>query len=366
MKRVSGRRVLISADAVGGVWQYATEIARGLAGAGLEPIIANLGPEPTARRRADVLRIEGVRLLDLKAPLDWTARSPAALDAAAEAVAAAAAEVGAEIVHLNAPALACSRYKVPTLVVAHSCVATWWHAVRGGSLPPDFEWRRERVARGLAAATLVVAPSDSFAADLAAEYGARTIRVIHNGRNRIGVAPVVKERIVFTAGRLWDEGKNVGILDAAAAAITAPVVAAGETRGPNGAAVALKHLRTLGPLEEQALAAWYGRAAIFVSLSRYEPFGLAPLEAAQAGAALILSDIPTFRELWDGAACFVAATDPAAVANAVEHLLRDSAALGAAAKAARKRASRYTAARMVERTLAAYQSILDDTVRKAA
>jgi glycosyltransferase involved in cell wall biosynthesis len=44
---------------------------------------------------------------------------------------------------------------------------------------------------------------------------------------------------------------------------------------------------------------------VFVSASRYEPFGLAVLEAARAGCALLLSDIPTFRELWAGAAAFV-------------------------------------------------------------
>jgi hypothetical protein len=35
-----------------------------------------------------------------------------------------------------------------------------------------------------------------------------------------------------------------------------------------------------------------------------EPFGLAVLEAAQAGCPLVLSDLPGFRELWDGAALF--------------------------------------------------------------
>ena len=48
------------------------------------------------------------------------------------------------------------------------------------------------------------------------------------------------------------------------------------------------------------------RTAVFVSPALYEPFGLAVLEAAQAGCALVLSDIPTFRELWDGVALFVA------------------------------------------------------------
>ena len=64
------------------------------------------------------------------------------------------------------------------------------------------------------------------------------------------------------------------------------------------------------------------RQPIFVSTALYEPFGLAVLEAAQAGCALVLSDIPTFRELWDGAARFVPARDDGALACAIERTRR--------------------------------------------
>ncbi len=46
------------------------------------------------------------------------------------------------------------------------------------------------------------------------------------------------------------------------------------------------------------------RAAIFVSPTKYEPFGLDILEAAKAGCALCVSDIETLRELWSGTASF--------------------------------------------------------------
>jgi glycosyltransferase involved in cell wall biosynthesis len=45
------------------------------------------------------------------------------------------------------------------------------------------------------------------------------------------------------------------------------------------------------------------------------------LEAAQAGCALVLSDIPSHRELWDGAATFVPAREAGAFASAIRHLL---------------------------------------------
>jgi glycosyltransferase involved in cell wall biosynthesis len=50
---------------------------------------------------------------------------------------------------------------------------------------------------------------------------------------------------------------------------------------------------------------------VFAHPALYEPFGLAVLEAGRHGCALVLSDVPTLRELWDGAALFAAPHDPA-------------------------------------------------------
>ena len=79
------------------------------------------------------------------------------------------------------------------------------------------------------------------------------------------------------------------------------------------------------------------------------------LEAAQAGCALVLSDIPSFRELWDGAADFVPADDDRALAAAVERAARDPARLGAAAQ---RRAERYTVEAMASGTAALYRALL--------
>jgi glycogen synthase len=48
----------------------------------------------------------------------------------------------------------------------------------------------------------------------------------------------------------------------------------------------------------------YAKAAIYAGTSCYEPFGLAPLEAALSSCALLLNDIPSFRELWGDSACY--------------------------------------------------------------
>ncbi|MDT8262603.1 glycosyltransferase, partial [Roseomonas sp. DSM 102946] len=86
-------------------------------------------------------------------------------------------------------------------------------------------------------------------------------------------------------------------------------------------------------------------------------FGLAVLEAAQAGCALVLSDIPTFRELWDGAAVFVPPDDEAAVALALDRMMADRAERDRLGDAARERARRYSTAAMSNAMLALYDSL---------
>ena len=68
------------------------------------------------------------------------------------------------------------------------------------------------------------------------------------------------------------------------------------------------------------------------------------LEAAQAGCALVLSDIATFRELWDGAALFVGGWDAATWADAIETLRADPGRRTRLGRAACERAARYTPA----------------------
>ena len=127
----------------------------------------------------------------------------------------------------------------------------------------------------------------------------------------------------FTAGRLWDEGKNIATLDRAAACLAVPFQAAGPLVGPNGQRVALAHLHPLGAIDERKLAGCLSARPVFVSAARYEPFGLAVLEAALAGCPLVLADIPTFRELWEEVALFVDPGDVMGFARTVERLVGD-------------------------------------------
>lgn len=361
-------RLLMTTDAVGGVWTYALDLTAELARRGVHTTLAVLGPAPASDQAGAARAVPGLDLALTGLPLDWAACEPAEVARAGRAVAALAREVRADLVHLNGPALAAqARFDAPVVGVCHSCVATWWASVRGGQMPDDFGWRTDLLARGYRACDALAAPSHAFAEATARAYGIASPAVVHNGRRPAPPrTPAKSERVVFTAGRLWDAGKDVATLDRAAAQVDAPVFAAGPLQSPTGERAALQHARPLGRLDEAAVAYWMGRARVFVSTSLYEPFGLSVLEAAQADCALVLSDIPTFRELWSGAAVFVPPGDDAALAGALNGLLDDPGRCGRLAQAARERSRRYTAQAMGAGMLALYRSLLPAAAEAAA
>ncbi|HEY9219019.1 MAG TPA: glycosyltransferase family 4 protein, partial [Phenylobacterium sp.] len=246
-------------------------------------------------------------------------------------------------IHLNTPALAYDGgFCAPLVGACHSCLATWWSDVRDGPMPHELRWRSAAQWQGLINCDVNLAPTAAFAEATARTYEIPRPFVVHNGRRASGVAPAPRERFAFTAGRLWDEGKNLGLLDAAAARLDAPVYAAGPLESPAGSRVALSTVRSIPRLSADEMSRWLTRAGVFVSTALYEPFGLTVLEAAQTGCPLVLSDIRTLRELWDGAAVFVDPYDAEGLASAIQQILDNGELAAQLGAAARIRAARYS------------------------
>lgn len=351
-------RLFMTADAVGGVFTYALDLATGLVPHGVETTLALLGPTATAEQRAAAAQVPRLTFIDSGLPLDWLAQDANAADQAATEVAALARWHKADVVHLNTPSLACATYERPVVVALHSCLASWWEAVKSGSMPDDFRWRTELTARGLRCAEAAVCPTEALAAEVQRLYGRRPIAV-PNGRAMPDFPRTSQDDgFVFATGRLWDEAKNLATLVAAAPLMDVPVVVAGPLDGPNGARSHAEGLTALGPLSPEAIRARLAARPIFIAPALYEPFGLGVLEAAQAGCALVLSDIPTFRELWTGAAIFVAPGDAAGFATAVNRLHRRPDERHRLGEAARERAGRYSVAAMARRMMHIYAGLL--------
>lgn len=353
-------RVLITADAVGGVWQYSLDLARGLARLDIETVLALMGPAPSRAQALAAAKVPGLTLVETGLTLDWLAEDAGSVFAAGAAIAELAEQHKVHVVQLNTPALAgVTIFDRPVVAVQHSCVASWWQAVNGTVLPDDFAWRTDLVRAGLHAADAVVTPTAAFGEVTRQIYGLKQPpRVVHNGRSPLRLPDGASHDFVFTAGRLWDEGKNLDTIDAVAGRINVPMHAAGPLRGPNGATILFDNIHSLGNLEEEEIARWLAAKPVFVSAALYEPFGLAVLEAAAAGCPLILSDIPTFRELWDGVAVFVPPRDEEGFTRAIADIVGDDFARGSLGRAAQERAERFTPDAMAAQMAAIYRGLL--------
>jgi glycosyltransferase involved in cell wall biosynthesis len=246
---------------------------------------------------------------------------------------------------------------VPVVAVCHSCVGTWWDAVETGPLPRDLAWRRDRVAEGCTQVDILLAPTEAFAVATQRVYGlAEPPRVVRNGRRTLAAPTQTTSpaSYVFTAGRLWDRAKNAATLDQVGARIDWPLRAAGPLEGPAGERVLAPHLDCLGRLDDAGVAAQLGARPVFLSLARYEPFGLA-----------VLSDLASFRELWEGVALFVDPSDAAGAAAAIRRLADDPAERVRRGRAARTRAELYGVDAMTDGVLAVFRACWTDTPVRA-
>src|SRR5690606_11375279 len=77
-------RILLTVDAVGGVWTYAMELARALHSFGISTVFAGFGPAPSAGQRAEA---EQAGILEWPGlPLDWLAAEPEELKGVGPAI----------------------------------------------------------------------------------------------------------------------------------------------------------------------------------------------------------------------------------------------------------------------------------------
>jgi glycogen(starch) synthase len=353
------QRVLMTADTVGGVWQYALELSRALIADGHDVVLATMGAMPDRSQRLEAAAVSGLVLYPSAYKLLWMPDCWRDVRAAGEWLLNLAAAVQPTVVHLNDFGHGDLPWKVPTVLVAHSCVMSWWRAVHTAPAPAEWRRYRESVCAALKAADLVVAPSAAMSRALRRHYGMQVAaRVIPNGRSGEGDgAPRSKAEYIFSAGRIGDEAKNIAALGAVAGRLPWPVCIAGTGQRPDGTPVAFKDAHMLGRLATGQVRQWLARAPIYAAPARYEPFGLSILEAALARCALVLGDIDSLREIWGDAAVFVDPNDHDALEHALRQLISNRNERDRYAALAYARAQRYTPAAMAAHYAAAYAQL---------
>lgn len=224
-------RVLMTADTVGGVWTYAVELARALTDRDCTIALVALGSPLRDDQRAAVENLPHVTTYELPGRLEWMNEPWHYVEASCRELRRIADDFAPDLIHANSYCHAAMEWEIPVLLVAHSCVVSWFAEVRGEEPGPEWNRYRRTVREALDAADLVVAPTAAMLLRLEQGYGpVRSTKVIPNG---IGVSrdeafdeatySASKERAVFAAGRMWDEAKNLVAVARAADRIDAPL-----------------------------------------------------------------------------------------------------------------------------------------------
>lgn len=349
----------MTGDTVGGVWTYTLELAHALEAQGIEVVLATMGGLPNEAQRSEAAGIPGLRLLTSDFKLEWMDDPWRDVGASGRWLLDLERQCRPDVIHLNSYGHGALPWQNPVVLTAHSCVLSWWEAVKSEPAPADWNRYRRVVAQSMRAADMLTAPTEAMLRAAEAHYGPglpdRRV-VVPNGRNPERFRAAAKEPLILTAGRLWDEAKNVSSVAHVAPRLPWPVYLAGDDRSPDGARSHYEGCHILGRLPLDDLARWYGRASIYALPARYEPFGLSALEAALSGCALVLGDIPSLREVWQDAAVYVPPDDLHRLEDAIRELIADASRRQAMARCAEFRAGAFTPERMVEGYLDVYRA----------
>jgi glycogen synthase len=349
----------MTTDTIGGVWTYSLELARVLCEQDIEIAFATMGAPLSAEQWREAERTPNLGIFESTYKLEWMHEPWDDVRDAGEWLMELERSLRPDIVHLNNFAHGALPFSAPKLVVAHSDVISWWRAVKGEDAPESWNEYRDVVRTGLRSADLVVAPSTCALTDVIHHYGPLgATEMVPNGRE-ISFRHVPKEPFIFSSGRLWDDAKNISTLAGIASELEWPVHVAGETHEPGGKALSFENVRLLGRLNASQMAEQFERASIYCLPVRYEPFGLSALEAALAGCALVLGDIPSQREIWRDTAVFVPPNDAGALRAALQELIDDPTRRRELAERAHDRALEFTTLRMAASYLALYSELLE-------
>jgi len=362
--------VLVTADTITGVWTYTRELVTGLVSRGARVTLVSLGDIPLPEQTAWMDSLHGLEYRPTAFRVEWMQEGEEDFAESSAYLADLVREIKPDLLHFNQFCYGSLPVDVPRVVVAHGDLISWWMAVHGREPEQQhwLNWYRKTVIAALSGASAVVAPSAWMLQTLRSCYAKPTRDVvIYNGRNPIFFNPYVsKDDSVLAVGRLWDAGKQVSLLTQHQHQLQVCIVAAEQSVQPRIPIRADVRIATgnncvalRGPQTEAQLRTLYSRAAIYAATSRYEPFGMAPLEAALSRCAIVANDIPSFREIWGEAAMYFRANDAASLADAIRQLNDDRDLRNTYADRAYQRArERFTAKRMIDDYLELYRSLL--------
>src|SRR4051812_2373623 len=140
MSPPSARKVLMTADTIGGVWTFAMELCAGLAKHGVEVTLLAMGRMPDEAQRVEAEAQPNLRLVSTAHRLEWMNDCEGDVVDSGHLLLQLARECRPDVVHVNGYYHASLPLDAPVILTAHSCVASWWRTCKREVIP--LEWWR--------------------------------------------------------------------------------------------------------------------------------------------------------------------------------------------------------------------------------
>jgi len=353
----------MTADTVGGVWSYAINLCAALSPYGIKVHLLTLGKLPDLQQRRQVAALQNVTLHESGFKLEWMENPWKDVFLAREWIHSVYEAVQPDLIHFNNYVFPHAAWNCPVVTVFHSCVLSWWQSVRHESAPSDWNCYRDLVQSAIAGSNAVIFPTQAMLQQAMSVYGRiKNSYVLYNG-NEPDRRESVKQPFILTAGRLWDEAKNCRLLVEIADDLEWEIVMAGALAQSQSQMKLPRNVSCPGSLSPDKMKEAMASAAIFAMPAKYEPFGLAVLEAAASGCALALGDIPTLREIWGDAALYFDPFSEHEALLTLKTLMEDGKLREAMGVRAVQRSRRYTVGIMAGKYVSLYRSLLKQTVQ---
>jgi len=354
-------KILMTTDTAGGVWSYAIHLSELLSIQGIQIVLAAMGTgiSQGQRKQIEQLQKKGVKVVFNKMKLEWMEDSQEDIVRATDWIWQLYKSESPDLIHLNNYGQVTQDWDVPTVLVAHSCIASWWKAVKRTPLPFRFNSYFRMVSEAFEQADAVVSPTYSIQKSFQKLYGVRSNQlVIYNAVRRSHQIYSPKRKILFAAGRIWDEGKNISLLLDAAKNIKSEIYIAGPVDGNYSQPA---NVTFLGELSKKQVSSWMRMAMAYVLPVKYEPFGLSFLEAASHSTALIGGNIDTLKEIWGDAMTYVNPFNVKELTETCNALTEDMERTIQLGKKAYQRSGFFSEEEMVKQYQHLYNSLLYST-----
>jgi glycogen synthase len=356
------RRILMTTQTTRPAWDHRLELSGLLGRCGIDVALATLGEPPTNVQLEETLRIPSLQIFPGRFANGWRDDDWNEVERAAAWLLHLEEHVEPDIVQLDSYALGAVPFRAPKLLEGHHCPVCRDRALSDATTSVLWERYRQAVQCALRESRMVVTPSSSRRShELTAAFGSRA-GVPGDPARALPTAlpqPGTKNDLILSAGCFGDAARALPALaEVARRGRVAGGGAGGRRVGRRGAGEPA-HPAGAGHLARPPGRLVRAGVGLRPALP-LRPLGLSALEAALAGCALVLGDVPSLRETWEGAALFVTPGDPEDLRRALDLLISEPKGLRGLAQRARTRALLLSPERRAAAFLEAYADVLRD------